>query len=105
MNPQSSQPQIKDKFERPLSVGDWVVFAYVNYRSARLDYGQVTRTFFSTSFNGNPEPKVTIKVIRWGDPKKVTISNIQNIMMVPQDMVPMKFQKKLEGEDCDDPNV
>jgi hypothetical protein len=108
----------KDLFGRDIKVGDYIVYAAVDGRSATMRSGRVLELSHSkpSEYSFEPiEPKITVaswsnfRAVGWGDgdeersgrQKNVKLGFLDRLVVVPEDQVSDKIKKDLAGPVCD----
>lgn len=107
----------KDLFGRDIKVGDYIVYAAVDGRSATMRTGRVLELSHSkpSEYGSDPiEPKITVSSWsnfrakgrsndheRSGRQKNVKLGFLDRLVVVPEDKVSDKIKADLAGPVCD----
>lgn len=107
----------KDLFGRDIKVGDYIVYAAVDGRSATMRTGRVLELSHSkpSEYGSDPiEPKITVaswsnfRATGWsndhersGRQKNVKLGFLDRLVVVPEDQVSDKIKIDLAGPVCD----
>ena len=107
----------KDLFERDIKIGDYIVYAAVDGRSATMRTGRVLELSHSkpSEYGFQPiEPKITVsswsnfRAKGWsndhersGRQKNVKLGFLDRLIVVPEDQVSDKIKAALAGPVCD----